>query len=1539
MDASGFGLFDPALEKDSCGVGFIADIKGRKSHKIVEDALTILLNLEHRGAVGADPRAGDGAGILVQAPHKFLAKKTAELGIALPKPGQYAVGTLFMPHDAAWRQEITDTYAAVAAREGMKLLGWRDVPTDNSTLGDSVKPTEPLHMQVFIARAPNIKSEDEFERRLYILRKTISGIMHGTRGRQVSHYYPVSLSCRTLIYKGMFLADQLGAYYPDLHDPDFDSALALVHQRFSTNTFPAWSLAHPYRMVAHNGEINTLRGNNNWMAARQASVSSPKFGDDISKLWPISYEGQSDTACFDNALEFLTMGGYPLAHAMMMLIPEAWAGNQLMNEERRAFYEYNAALMEPWDGPAAIAFTNGRQIGATLDRNGLRPARYVVTRDDRIIMASEVGVLPIPEEEIVTKWRLQPGKMLLVDLDEGRLIPDEELKSQLAQSHPYKKWLERTQIQLEDLPETSEAAPISNLALLDRQQMFGYTQEDLKILMTPMATTGEEAIGSMGNDTPISALSDRAKLLFTYFKQNFAQVTNPPIDPIREELVMSLVSIIGPRPNLFDLEGTSKTKRLEVHQPILTNANLEKIRSISEVGHDHFKSRTLDATWPAEAGADGLAEAIDALCGRAEIAVRDGINIIILSDRRAGADSIPIPSLLACAAVHHHLIREGLRTSVGIVVESAEPREVHHFACLAGYGAEAINPYLAFETLVAMKNELPQKLDDREIIKRYIKSIDKGLLKVMSKMGISTYQSYCGAQIFDAIGLKSDFVAKYFTGTATRIEGVGLAEIAEEAVWRHRDAFSESPIYRSALDVGGEYAFRVRGEDHVWNAATVAALQHAVRGNSYEKYRHYAGIINDQSEHLYTIRGLFRIKSAEEDGRKPVPIEEVELAKTIVRRFSTGAMSFGSISREAHTTLAIAMNRIGGKSNTGEGGEESDRFKPLPNGDSMRSAIKQVASGRFGVTAEYLVNSDMMQIKIAQGAKPGEGGQLPGHKVDKVIAKVRHSTPGVGLISPPPHHDIYSIEDLAQLIFDLKNVNPDGDVSVKLVSEVGVGTVAAGVSKARSDHVTIAGYEGGTGASPLTSIKHAGSPWEIGLAETHQTLVANRLRGRIAVQVDGGIRTGRDVVVGALLGADEFGFATAPLIAAGCIMMRKCHLNTCPVGVATQDPVLRKRFTGQPEHVINYFFFVAEEVRELMAAMGYRSFDEMIGQMQMFDQRKLLAHGKASGLDLSKLFMKPHVPASVKIFNCEEQDHKIHDILDRKLIAQSRTAIESRTPVHLDFSIRNVDRTVGAMLSGEIAKRYGHAGLPHDTIVARFTGTAGQSFGAFLARGVSFELEGDANDYVGKGLSGGRIVVRPSAQSGVIPEQSIIIGNTVLYGAIAGECYFRGVAGERFAVRNSGAAAVIEGAGDHCCEYMTGGVVVVLGPTGRNFAAGMSGGIAYVLDEDGSFASRCNMAMVELEPMPDEEDINAKVFHHARDLETHGMVDIMSDLSRFDGHRLHHLISRHARFTGSRIAAKILEDWKTWYPKFRKVMPVEYRRALNELKAAAIAAE
>lgn len=1528
------GLYDPAHERDACGVGFIANIKGQKSHQIVQDALKILVNLEHRGAVGADPRAGDGAGILIQMPDKFFRKTAAGIGIDLPEPGHYAVGYIFLPPDRDGRAKVQDIFARVLADEGMTLLGWRDVPTDNRCLGESVKPTEPFHAQLFVGRPKDIASEDEFERRLFVARKVVSNAVYGMRDPSTDGYYPVSLSCRTIVYKGMFLADQLGAYYPDLHDPDMESALALVHQRFSTNTFPTWSLAHPYRMIAHNGEINTLRGNVNWMAARQASVDSELFGNDISKLWPISYEGQSDTACFDNALEFLVMGGYSLTHAMMMLIPEAWAGNPLMNEERRAFYEYHAALMEPWDGPAAVAFTDGRMIGATLDRNGLRPARFLVTSDDRIIMSSEAGVLPVPEETIIQKWRLQPGKMLLVDLEEGRIVADDEIKRLLSTANPYPEWLARTQIVLEDLKPVQLRDQRTDVSLLDRQQAFGYTQEDLQILMEPMAVTGQEAVGSMGNDTPISALSDCPKPLFTYFKQNFAQVTNPPIDPIREELVMSLVSFIGPRPNIFDLEGSSRRKRLEVRQPILTNEDLEKIRCIS-ILEDKFDTKTIDITYPADKGAAGMDDALERLCDRVEAAVHGGYNIVVLSDRQTGPDRIPIPSLLATAAVHHHLIRKGLRTSVGLVVESGEPREVHHFACLAGYGAEAINPYLAFDTLISMKDKFPEELSDKEIVKRYIKSIDKGLLKVMSKMGISTYQSYCGAQIFDAVGLRSEFVEKYFTGTATRIEGVGLPEVADETVRRHCRAFSEDPVLKGALEVGGEYAFRIRGEAHAWTAETIALLQHAVRGNAQDKYKAFARAINEQSEKLLTIRGLFRIRGAEEVGRRPVPIEEVEPAGEIVKRFATGAMSYGSISREAHTTLAIAMNRIGGKSNTGEGGEEPDRFKPLPNGDTMRSAIKQVASGRFGVTTEYLVNADMIQIKMAQGAKPGEGGQLPGHKVDAVIAKVRHSTPGVGLISPPPHHDIYSIEDLAQLIFDLKNANPAADISVKLVSEVGVGTVAAGVSKARADHVTISGYEGGTGASPLTSIKHAGSPWEIGLAETHQTLVMNRLRGRIAVQVDGGLRTGRDVVVGALLGADEFGFATAPLIAAGCIMMRKCHLNTCPVGVATQDPVLRKRFKGTPEHVINYFFFVAEEVRELMASLGYRTFTEMVGQMQMLDRRAVIEHAKARGLDFSKLFHKPETGSDSAIHHCEKQDHKLGNVLDRELIVHAQAALDRGAPVKVDLPVKNTDRSVGAMLSGEVAKRFGHAGLPADTIQIKLTGTAGQSFGAFLAHGITLELEGEANDYVGKGLSGGRIVVYPAHKAKLLtPEESIIVGNTVLYGAIEGECYFRGVAGERFAVRNSGAVAVVEGAGDHCCEYMTGGVVVVLGRTGRNFAAGMSGGIAYVLDEDSSFASRCNLSMVELEPVRDEEEMIARHYHQSGgDLTAHGRVDVMSDMTRFDAERLYQLIANHARYTGSARADAILANWAEMLPKFRKVMPVEYRRALEELKA------
>ena len=1530
------GLYDPRNEHDACGVGFIADLSAKKSHKIIQDALQILVNLTHRGAVGADPLAGDGAGLLMQIPHNFFSQEASSLGITLPAPGDYAVGHIFMPRDKRFRRECEAQFERSCSDEGLELLGWRDVPTDNGCLSEPTISVEPFHRQIFIGRGPNITSDDQFERKLFVLRKVVNNAIHAKfadlgLSDSDNDFYIVSLSSRTIVYKGMFLSDQLGAYYPDLVDPRVTSALALVHQRFSTNTFPSWKLAHPYRMVAHNGEINTLRGNVNWMAARQASVSSELFGEDLQKLWPISYEGQSDTACFDNALEFLTMGGYSLSHAAMMLIPEAWAGNPLMDAQRRAFYEYHASLMEPWDGPAAVAFTDGRQIGATLDRNGLRPARYFVTKDGMVIMASEAGVLPTPEADIVEKWRLQPGKMLLIDLEQGRIISDDELKAELAAKHPYQTWLDKTQIKVGDLPKVSARPSKTNAALLDRQQAFGYSQESLKFLMAPMANTGQEAVGSMGTDTPISALSDKPKLLHTYFKQNFAQVTNPPIDPIREELVMSLVSFIGPRPNILDLAGSSKQKRLEVYQPILTNDELERVRQIGAVPDNEFRTLTLDITYPAEAGADWMESALQTVCDQAGTAVGKGYNIIVLSDRWVGADRIPIPSLLATSAVHHHLIRRGLRTSVGIVVETGEAHEVNQFCTLAGYGAEAINPYLAFETITDLLPELDDELTREEAIKRYIKAIDKGMLKVMSKMGISAYQSYCGAQIFDAVGLHSQFVEKFFSGTHTQIEGVGLDEIARETVERHRQAFGNVPHLDHALDVGGEYAVRVRGEAHSWTAPVVADLQHAVRGNLPDKYREFAEQINDQSERLMTMRGLFRIKSAEEIGRQPVALEDVESAADIVKRFATGAMSFGSISREAHTTLAIAMNRIGGKSNTGEGGEEPDRFAPMDNGDSMRSAIKQVASGRFGVTTEYLANSDMMQIKMAQGAKPGEGGQLPGHKVDQTIAKVRHSTPGVGLISPPPHHDIYSIEDLAQLIYDLKNTNPDGDVSVKLVSEVGVGTVAAGVSKARADHVTISGFEGGTGASPLTSIKHAGSPWEIGLAETHQTLVLNKLRGRIAVQVDGGLRTGRDVVIGALLGADEFGFSTAPLIAAGCLMMRKCHLNTCPVGIATQDERLRAKFNGKPEHVINYFFFVAEEVRELMAALGFTKFHDMIGQSNALDKDRAIDHWKAQGIDFTKLFHKPKAGKGVAIYNSELQDHGLEQVLDRKLIEIARPALEEKKPVKAELEINNVNRTTGAMLSGELAKRYGHAGLPEDTIWLTLTGTAGQSFGAWCANGVTLDLVGEGNDYVGKGLSGGKLIVRPHPDAGITPERSIIVGNTVLYGAITGECYFRGVAGERFAVRNSGAIAVVEGTGDHGCEYMTGGVVVVLGPTGRNFAAGMSGGIAYVLDEAGDFEQRCNMAMVDLEPVEAEEAIMRKLSNQGGDLESHGLVDVMSDMTSHDAERLHQLIEKHARYTNSARAKEILAEWPQYLPKFRKVMPVEYRRALAEM--------
>jgi glutamate synthase (NADPH/NADH) large chain len=1522
------GLYDPNNEHDACGVGFVANIKGRKSHAIVRQGLAILENLTHRGAVGADPLAGDGAGILVQIPDQFLRAECAAQNLSLPAPGDYGVGMLFLPQPETTRAHCQALLEHIIAEEGQTLIGWRDVPVNNSGLGESVKAVEPVVRQAFIGRGTQTIDQDAFERKLFVIRKRAENSVRESDWAGREHFYVPSMSSRTLVYKGMLLANQVDSYYRDLGDEHFESALALVHQRFSTNTFPSWDLAHPFRMIAHNGEINTLRGNVNWMRARRHSMSSPRLGADLDKVWPLIAEGQSDSASFDNALELLVTGGYSLAHAMMMLIPEAWAGNPLMDEQRRAFYEYHAALMEPWDGPAAVAFTDGRQIGATLDRNGLRPARYLITDDDLVVMASEMGVLDIPSHKIVKKWRLQPGKMFLIDLEQGRIIDDTEVKAQLANMHPYQDWLGKSQVHLKNLSAVATGNSGDTATLLDRQQAFGYTQEDVRMLIKPMALTGQEAIGSMGADNPVAVLSNKPKPLCNYFKQNFAQVTNPPIDPIREELVMSLVSLIGPRPNLLDINSTGSHMRLEVQTPILTNKDLERIRNIEQTTQGAFRTQTLDICYPAEQGAAGMAMALTALCAQAEAAVRDGHNILILSDRRVSVAHIAIPALLATSAVHHHLVRAGLRTESGLVVETGSAREVHNFAVLAGYGAEAINPYLAFETISAMQAEYPQGVDEAEAHKRYIKSVSKGILKVMSKMGISTYQSYCGAQIFDAIGLKSDFIDAYFTGTASAVEGIGLDEVAAEAVRWHRDAYGNAPVYANALDVGGDYAFRIRGEDHAWTPETIGKLQHATRANDAKTFAEFSKLINEQNEHLLTLRGLFEIKFADQ----AIPLDEVEPAKDIVKRFATGAMSFGSISWEAHTTLAIAMNRIGGKSNTGEGGEERSRFKPLENGDSMRSAIKQVASGRFGVTTEYLVNADDLQIKMAQGAKPGEGGQLPGHKVDDRIAKVRHSTPGVGLISPPPHHDIYSIEDLAQLIHDLKNVNPRARISVKLVSEIGVGTVAAGVSKAHADHVTIAGHDGGTGASPLTSLKHAGSPWEIGLAETHQTLMLNKLRGRIAVQVDGGMRTGRDVIIGALLGADEFGFATAPLIVEGCIMMRKCHLNTCPVGVATQDPELRKRFTGKPEHVVNYFFFVAEEVRQLMAQLGFRSINEMIGRSDKLDMRRAIDHWKANGLDFTRLLHQPTPAPGVAIYNCETQDHGLGKALDNQLIAQAKPALENGTAVRIELPVKNVNRTVGAMLSGRVAERYGHEGLPEDTIYVKLNGIAGQSFGAWLAHGVTLELEGEANDYVGKGLSGGRIAVYPPADCPIIPEQNIIAGNTALYGAISGECFLCGVAGERFAVRNSGAIAVVEGVGDHGCEYMTGGVVVVLGQTGRNFAAGMSGGIAYVLDESGDFNQRCNLAMVELEPVPEEAAALEDLEHQGGDMETHGHVDVRSDMTGFDAQRLRGLIEKHLHYTNSSRAREILDNWNLYLPKFVKVMPVDYRHALEQMK-------
>ena len=1534
------GLYDPRNEHDNCGLGFVAHIKGKKSHAIVTQALEILHNLDHRGAVGADPLLGDGAGILLQIPDTLYRKWADSEGLTLPPPGDYAVAMCFLPQDDAAREYIAGQFEKFVAKEGQELIGWRDVPTTEDGLGKAVLDSMPMIRQCFIARGANCEDQDAFERKLIVIRKQTQNPLKELAAKHnmpdIQKLYMPSFSSRTVVYKGLLLATQVGSFYDDLRNPDCTSALGLVHQRFSTNTFPSWRLAQPFRLMAHNGEINTVRGNVNWMNARRRTMESSLLGADLDKLWPIVPHGQSDTACLDNALELLLVGGYSLAHAMMMLIPEAWSRDPLIDPARKAFYEYHAALMEPWDGPAAVAFSDGRQIAATLDRNGLRPARFCVTKDDLVCLASESGVLPFAEEDITRKWRLQPGKMLLIDLEQGRIVEDAELKAELAAEEPYAEWLQAAQYKLKDLEwiETdAEAVREDDVSLLQRQQAFGYTQEDISRFLEPMAFKGEDPIGSMGTDTPIAVLSSKSRLLYDYFKQNFAQVTNPPIDPIREELVMSLLSMIGPRPNLLGHEAGTH-KRLEVDQPILTNRDLEKIRSVESSLDGAFRTETIDMTWRAEKGAKGLRMAIKEMCWAATEAVLQDRNILILSDRAQSADRIPMPALLATSAVHHHLVRQGLRMQTGLVVETGEAREVHHFCALAGYGAEAINPYLAFETLEDIRQTRAPEMDQRDVRRNFVKAVGKGIQKVMSKMGISTYQSYCGAQIFDAVGLSSDFIDTYFSGTATTIEGIGLAEVAEEAVRRHADAYGDNPIYESMLDVGGIYQYRIRGEEHAWTPGNVANLQHAVRGDQPEQYKQFADSINEQAERLLTIRGLMQLKQA----KKPVPLDQVEPAADIVKRFSTGAMSLGSISHEAHSTMAIAMNRMGGRSNTGEGGEEPFRFKPMDNGDSMRSRIKQVASGRFGVTAEYLANSDDIQIKMAQGAKPGEGGQLPGHKVDKRIGKVRHSTPGVGLISPPPHHDIYSIEDLAQLIHDLKNVNPAARISVKLVSEVGVGTVAAGVSKARADHVTISGYEGGTGASPLTSLTHAGSPWEIGLAETQQTLLLNDLRSRIAVQVDGGLRTGRDVAIGALLGADEFGFSTAPLIAAGCIMMRKCHLNTCPVGVATQNPELRKRFVGTPEHVINYFFFVAEELRQIMADMGFRTVEEMIGRVDRIDMNKAIHHWKADGVDLSKLLHGVPVPKGKELFHTETQDHGLAAAMDMELIEAAQGAITGGETLVLERTIQNVNRTVGTMLSGKIAKAHGHAGLQPEQLRINFTGVAGQSFAAWLAHGVTLDLVGDANDYVGKGLSGGRVIVRQPDFVGRDPLDNIIVGNTVLYGAIAGEAYFGGVAGERFAVRNSGAVTVVEGTGDHGCEYMTGGVVCVLGKTGRNFAAGMSGGIAYVYDADGTFEQLCNMAQVELQPItaePNEPEGTGYPQQRGLNVDDAGMGDPLYH----DAQRLRILLERHKLHTGSARAAALLEDWDNTLGKFVKVMPTDYERALKQLEAERLEAE
>ena len=1488
------GLYHPSLEHDACGIGFVASVKGHKSHEIIVKGIQVLINLTHRGACGCDPETGDGAGVLIQIPHKFFTRECAKLGFTLPAPGEYGVGMTFLPVDRQPRLQCEGIIERVVREEGLSVLGWRDTPIEGTAIGRVARASQPYIQQIFVGHAKGM-TEDDLERKLYVVRKRVETEIIASDVVDKEFFYIPSLSARTIVYMGLLLAPQIANFYPELSDADVMSALCLVHQRFSTNTFPTWQLAHPFRYIGHNGEINTLRGNVNWMHARQSILASPLFGADIKKLFPIIQPNGSDSAAFDNALELLLMAGRPIQHAMAMLIPEAWSSNPHMNPEKKAFYEYHASLMEPWDGPAAIAFTDGRMIGATLDRNGLRPARYLVTHDNTIIMASETGVLPVKAEDVKLKGRLQPGKMLLVDTVEGRIISDKEVKKSLYSRKPYELWLQENQITLDQLPDPPREHGTDHETILARQRAFGYTDEDLRMIITPMAEKGEEPIGSMGTDTPLACLSDKPQPLFNYFKQLFAQVTNPPIDPIREEMVMSLLSYIGTERNILD-ETPQHCHTLKLPHPILTNSHLEKLRRVSR---GDMLASTLPMLFAVEEGARGLERGLDSLCRRASLAIKSGYTLLILSDRGVDQDYAPIPSLLALTAVHNHLVREETRTQVALIIESGEPREVMHFALLIGYGASAVNPYLAIETLEDMikRGFLAPPLTFEKALLNFKKSINKGLLKTFSKMGISTLQSYRGAQVFEAIGLNKELVDKYFTGTVSRVEGVGLDVLAKEAIFKHRHAFFPAGDADTELAVGGNYHYRTRGEFHLFNPLTISKLQHAVQQQSPQTFKEYTDLIDRQNHQLCTLRGLLEIKKSD----NPIPTEEVEPAKEIVKRFATGAMSFGSISKEAHETLAIAMNRIGGRSNTGEGGEDEARFKPDANGDLRRSAVKQVASARFGVTTNYLVNADELQIKMAQGAKPGEGGQLPGHKVDKEIARVRHSIPGVGLISPPPHHDIYSIEDLAQLIYDLKNANPRARISVKLVAEVGVGTVAAGVSKAHADVVLISGDSGGTGASPLSSIKHAGVPWELGLAETHQVLVMNDLRGRIRVQTDGKLQTVRDVTIAALLGAEEFGFSTAPLISMGCIMMRKCHLNTCPVGIATQDPVLRKKFHGKPEDVINFFFFIAEQVRGYMAQMGFRTFDEMVGRVDMLDARKAMDHWKAKGLDLSAILYNPPTPSRIARRCVEPQDHGLSQALDYKLIDHARDALESGTPVEIKLPIRNVHRTVGAMLSGEVARRYGSAGLPEDTIKFQFSGSAGQSFGAFLAKGVTLELEGDANDYVGKGLSGGRLIVYPPRNSTFLPEENILIGNVVLYGATSGEAFFNGMAGERFAVRNSGATAVVEGLGDHGCEYMTNGLVVVLGKTGRNFAAGMSGGIAFVLDEKGDFAEkRCNTAAVDLEPV-EGEDIQ----------------------------KLYELIAKHVAATASPRGKWILEKWDDMLPHFLKVFPHEYKRVLG----------